>query len=277
MKILNLLILLVISNNVFAQKTLISDLEKNSIQYKVVYLLTYQPNKSNPNNLQTEEMYLYLDEGMSKFGSAGKIVGDSIMANRGKDKKKSRSDFLRLMAKIPDTKFNYLIYKGIPKTKMTFSQNIFKDDFKYETSKDQFEWEIHSETKKFENLNIQRATTEFAGRYYTAWFTSEIPVSDGPYKFNGLPGLIVKIRDDKGHYSFELKEIKILKNPFTINIPTKDYIETNREKLGQLIQEDKENPMRAMESAGVSIEFSKQQKRDLRTSKMKRNNPIELE
>lgn len=244
MRIFSLLFLFVISNNIYAQALSISNLEERTLQYKVTYLLNYQPNKNNPNKLKTEEMYLYLGEGVSKFGSAGKIIRDSIMGSRGKSKEKSKTHFLRLMAKIPDTKFDYAIYKGIPKTKMTFIQNIFKDNFVYETVKDQFEWEIYPETKEYKNLKVQKATTQFAGRSYIAWFASEIPISDGPYKFNGLPGLIVKIGDKENEYIFEMKDFKKLKNKFTIKIPEKDFIETNKEKLAQLIQEDKENPMR---------------------------------
>ena len=45
------------------------------------------------------------------------------------------------------------------------------------------------------------------GRKWTAWFTTEIPIQDGPYKFLGLPGLIVKIEDQTKTHSFELKGI----------------------------------------------------------------------
>ncbi|MEJ7664771.1 MAG: GLPGLI family protein [Hymenobacter sp.] len=46
-----------------------------------------------------------------------------------------------------------------------------------------------------------------------AWFTREVPVGDGPYKFYGLPGLIVKVRDTRGHYDFELTQLRQLVPP----------------------------------------------------------------
>ena len=49
-----------------------------------------------------------------------------------------------------------------------------------------------------------------------AWFTSEIPISEGPWKFHGLPGLIVKLHDTKRHYEFELVSFK--KNAERIDI-----------------------------------------------------------
>lgn len=48
-----------------------------------------------------------------------------------------------------------------------------------------------------------KATTEFAGRRYTAWFTPEIPLPFGPYKFGGLPGLILKIEDSEQQFVWE--------------------------------------------------------------------------
>ena len=52
----------------------------------------------------------------------------------------------------------------------------------------------------------------FGGRIWTAWFAPEIKTSDGPYKFLGLPGLILKLEDDKGDYRFSfVKKINIEK------------------------------------------------------------------
>ncbi len=62
-------------------------------------------------------------------------------------------------------------------------------------------------TKEKFNGEAQKATTEFAGRKWTAWFTEELPFQDGPYKFRGLPGLIVKLEDATQSHVFELKAV----------------------------------------------------------------------
>ena len=73
-------------------------------------------------------------------------------------------------------------------------------------------WKIENEKKKIGEYEAQKATTEFGGRKWTAWFTESIPFPDGPYKFSGLPGLIVKIEDAEKNYSWELKGNKKIEN-----------------------------------------------------------------
>src|SRR5690606_20829465 len=45
----------------------------------------------------------------------------------------------------------------------------------------------------------------FAGRQWTVWFTLDIPIGEGPYKFRGLPGLILSAASDDGTWQFDFK------------------------------------------------------------------------
>lgn len=58
------------------------------------------------------------------------------------------------------------------------------------------------------NLLCQKATIVFGNRYWEAWFAVDLPIGDGPYKFCGLPGLIVAIADSTGSWAFKLVEIE---------------------------------------------------------------------
>lgn len=59
------------------------------------------------------------------------------------------------------------------------------------------------DTETILGYNCLKASTEFAGRTYTAWFTTEIPLPFGPYKFGELPGLILKIEDTEQQFVWE--------------------------------------------------------------------------
>lgn len=72
-----------------------------------------------------------------------------------------------------------------------------------------FIWKIHNEKRTIGNYQCNKATTEFRGRNYTAWFTNQIPVDYGPYKFFGLPGLILEISDDQDVFSVYASDIRI--------------------------------------------------------------------
>lgn len=72
-----------------------------------------------------------------------------------------------------------------------------------------FNWELnYTDTKKIGNMLCQKATSYFRGRNYTAWYTTEIPLFYGPYKFHGLPGLIVSISDSEEIFVWTLASYK---------------------------------------------------------------------
>ena len=76
--------------------------------------------------------------------------------------------------------------------------------FVYPDSVPSREWNfIDEETDSIMGYDCRKATVEFAGRSYTAWFTPEIPLPFGPYKFGGLPGLILKLEDAERQYIWE--------------------------------------------------------------------------
>lgn len=65
-------------------------------------------------------------------------------------------------------------------------------------------WVLTAEKKEVNTIMLQKATTTWAGRNWIAWFTKDIPFQEGPYKFHGLPGLIIEVSDDQNNYKFSL-------------------------------------------------------------------------
>jgi GLPGLI family protein len=66
------------------------------------------------------------------------------------------------------------------------------------------DWKISSDTATFGGLHCQKATGHFKGRDYTAWFCPDLPVHTGPWKLNGLPGVIVDAHDAKNEVVFQV-------------------------------------------------------------------------
>jgi GLPGLI family protein len=71
-------------------------------------------------------------------------------------------------------------------------------------------WVIKNDVKAFQEMTLQKAECDFRGRHYTAWFNTQIPVSDGPWKLRGLPGLIIEAYDEKEHVKFVLTRLSLL-------------------------------------------------------------------
>jgi GLPGLI family protein len=102
------------------------------------------------------------------------------------------------------------------------------DRFKYEDEMVGLKWEVTDVTDTVASYNCQKATINFRGRDYVAWFTTEIPLSDGPWKFSGLPGLILKVEDTKGLFSFRLIGMKQLSSPTPILVDDSKSIKCSR-------------------------------------------------
>src|SRR5690606_19858901 len=68
-------------------------------------------------------------------------------------------------------------------------------------------WNITQETKIIAGYKCIKATTNFRGRDWTAWFTPDIPVPVGPWKLRGLPGLIIEAVDSSNTYIYRAEKI----------------------------------------------------------------------
>jgi len=92
----------------------------------------------------------------------------------------------------------------------------------YEEPQPVFNWTLTDSTMVIGDYECQKAECDYAGRHWNVWFTSEVPVDCGLWKFSGLPGLIVKAYDSEGFFIYTLHELR-KSQPF-------DNIEISRDK-----------------------------------------------
>ena len=172
---------------------------------------------------------------------------------------------------------------------LVYKSRIGRDQYSYNENPS-LSWKILPETVKIGDFKTQKAETTFGGRTWYAWFTPEIPLQDGPYKFSGLPGLIVKVQDSKGDYSFDLmqtKKIADVQQPQVrgqfINIPKNKYMDMEKK-----FQKDPASFISAQRNSGGAPggpggnrpgmdpkQMQEMQKR-MEAEIKSRNNPIEL-
>lgn len=90
---------------------------------------------------------------------------------------------------------------------------MVRDNCQYTEAYPLQQWALKDEQQTVCGYRCQKATCRWRGRDYVAWFTAEIPVRCGPWKFGGLPGLIMKVSDTKGEYTFECVQVERRKRP----------------------------------------------------------------
>lgn len=72
-------------------------------------------------------------------------------------------------------------------------------------------WELSTKSKTIMGYNCQSAIVDFRGRVFEAWYTTDIPLGFGPWKFQGLPGLILEVIDTKKEFRFVATRIEQVK------------------------------------------------------------------
>lgn len=98
----------------------------------------------------------------------------------------------------------------------------------YDEPFSEIDWVIAEDsTKTILDYQCVMATADYHGRNWTVWFTPEIPMQDGPWKFCGLPGLIMEASEPSGQHSFTVTGIETSSQPIYPVFRTK-YEKMNR-------------------------------------------------
>lgn len=103
---------------------------------------------------------------------------------------------------------NDYIYKNYPEGKLSTYAQLGVTSVQIEEDYTGQDWTLQDSTKTLLGYPCQLATCSFRGRDYQAWFTSDIPIANGPWKFKGLPGLILEVYDTQCHYQFQIEGIE---------------------------------------------------------------------
>ncbi|GFH99615.1 GLPGLI family protein [uncultured Phocaeicola sp.] len=222
------------------------------------YAEKFLDNRLKQDMFRQDEMVLRISKTSSEFFSLWRRrrneIQDSILAKGG-----NQADIMAAREKIiyPLSNQHQTIYKNLPeKGMLTYTDRIFAKKYLYTEKLEKPQWNILQEKKNIANYLCQKAETTYLGRKWIVWFTADIPISDGPWKLWGLPGLILEAADADNDYQFSCIEIKNITQSMAISVPKSQYIKCTKEEHIKTITEYEEDPNKFMQRQGLSGVFA---------------------
>ena len=255
---------------------------------RFIYEYKFIPDSTNLEDLKTEMMFLDTTKDGSKYYSYTVFNSDSLM-KVDLEKQLAATGSINVKSDMRKGDVRYSVTKTYPDYKINLHRRLGMDAYNISDDR-KINWKILSEKEKIGEWNAQKAEADFAGRKWIAWFSTEIPIQDGPYKFRGLPGLIVKVEDKTGSHKMELKGIKNISGDININVWDAKEIAINSKQFQKVIKEYENDPTKGIKQIqmggtsivltgkdGTSTKIAKEQEERLKARIKKDNNRIELD
>lgn len=237
---------------------------------RIDYNLVYKEDSLSSENV-TKKMVLIIQDGGSKFLTEKQYNVDSLRSTGFNGFAVSDHDFLTIKKDQNNVSRYYF---------------VFRDSYKLATPT-KFDWKIEKDVAEKYGYKCQKATLNYKGRTWEAWFTQDIPVQEGPYAFKGLPGLIVYMKDNRGSYEFTFSGLKKTFHKMELENMNPKPLEVSYNNLKKILMDYYNDPFREMKSGNVKAKFKDEKGNDmqpdfremtknLQSSLKKYNNPIEL-
>jgi GLPGLI family protein len=164
---------------------------------KVVYGVTFVNDTLQKGKLQEDTQILEIGKHISHCFSYSLYRNDSLstaLNRRGVENLPSLRKYV-----IPEDVFTFY---GKRQLEVLYRAPYLMPCYWYDEDIPQINWSLSEGQNMILGYKCQKAVCNFRGRNYIAWYTTDIPLKSGPYKFGGLPGLILAISDTKNEYSW---------------------------------------------------------------------------
>lgn len=238
---LNVVLLLLITVAVYGQA---------SVEVKYLQKKNSRANESNGEFFSNDDFATLVSNGVIstyRYGQGGD--GKKIEQGENNSMKITYSDA-----------YGYVFHRDKTKQKL-ISRDLIKDQPFIVTEKlPALDWKIQKEGgREIGGYQCQKATTEFRGRTYEAWFTTALPLDAGPWKLSGLPGLILEAKDKEGIVQFVFAGLKLIKDEeIDWNVPPKSGIKISFEGFFKTRQRKDEEFLKKIASyPGVTVKAVK--------------------
>ena len=247
--------------------------EKDTLGYSEInvhYRQSVRNDTAFPDRIRVNEMFLQVGKNVSKYMDYYKFRRDSIYEVEYYSDMSNEELAKNLMTRAWIRIDPLSIYKKDPDKIYVYDLAVW-DLYCYIEDTPSFEWELKTDTLRILDFLCHKAVCRFRGRDYMAWYTSEIPINNGPWKFCGLPGLILKVTDSKGDYDFECTAFYKVSWKQLIYKNIRSEYKTTREKFLMIKQVSMANSAFMLENTGIITSGEEAPVKSLPY------NPIELE
>jgi GLPGLI family protein len=244
-KIFFLVFAILINNSIQAQ------IKGFVVEYDVYYNTEYPIEKKGTliiNEDQTESLFLSLKKGSTESKAATEGTNITLVSNSKKPL------------------FNHFNFKS---NKLLSKEKILFDKYIVEEKIPKLKWDLLPQEKQIGNIKVKKARTLFRGRVYEAWYSLEYPFRFGPWKLQGLPGLIIEVYDETKRYHWVLSSVKtenISKEVFDLDTKDSELI-TLKEYVKKRYTDDLDLRLKSRLPRDIKINSTKTERPKKRTGK----------
>ena len=183
-----------------AQKT---DTARVLVHYKFSYVRD-TTDRAHP---YTENMVLYVGKIAGAYRSYDRIAANAQFKKAYAEGAAASPDGnVRINRRGVGTPVEYYQYPN--EQKLYTKDQLMFNSYLIEAPMPAIDWKISGDTANLGGLHCQKASGHFKGRDYTVWFCPDLPVHTGPWKLNGLPGVIVDAHDAKNEVVFKFDGVE---------------------------------------------------------------------
>ena len=248
----------------------------DNARYRVFYRMVFSQDVENL-DLRTEaQTILLIGTNHSAFLDYNVLRSDSLLNVIYRNNADAGEVFVQLMPFRRLVNFNTTIIKNYPERgSFTFQERIMDDNHRYVDRDVNLNWILVNEEREIAGHTARKATTTFRGRDYIAWFAPGIPISEGPFVFSGLPGLILEIYDTENHYRFTINGLTAVTGYDPIYLRDRNVVRSSRDDVRRMLRNLSENPGLRLQGITYTVTNARGQTIASRNSRPRPFNPIE--
>lgn len=196
-------------------------------EYEVVYDLSVMiPAKDTVR--YSERMLLQVGTVKSAFFSYAAYQTDSLVQAKLAHGEKVNINFT--------AKVSWKLYKNFPSQGQTaYLDRVASDNFRVVENIENPQWQLVADSaKEILGYRCRLAVAKYKGRNWSAWYAEDVPIDNGPWKLQSLPGLILMAYDSNREFVFTAVGLTNVHGSRNIYYKGKSYTNITRKDLNKI-------------------------------------------